>query len=218
MERFFILDKFNTWFDWKLILTAKDIAPPEPKTNLVNIDGMSGSLDLSEALTGEITYNDRPVSATFWTSDGTYKDRESLLKKIRTSLHGKKVKIIEPDDLDHYFVGRVIIKDSKNILPYAEFKIEATCEPWRYSNHESVRTFETNSTTIKNVIINNQGVKTLTPDIEVVGAIDIIYDNNKISLVDGVYKITDIRLKQGVNMIGVSGNGSVTFKYKEADL
>ena len=218
MERFFILDKFNTWFDWKLILTAKDIAPPEPKTNLVNIDGMSGSLDLSEALTGEITYNDRPVAATFWTSEGTYKDRESLLKKIAKSLHGKKVKIIEPDDLDHYFIGRVIIKDTKNILPYAEFKIEAKSEPWRYTNHISVRTFETNSTTIKNVIINNQGVKTLTPDIEVVGAIDIIYDNNKISLVDGVYKITDIRLKQGVNMIGVSGTGSVTFKYKEAEL
>lgn len=218
MERFFILDKFNTWFDWRLILTAKNITPPEPKTNLVNIDGMSGSLDLSEALTGEITYNDRTVSATFWTSEGTYKDRESLLKKIAKNLHGKKVKIIEPDDLDHYFIGRIIVKDSKNILPYAEFKIEAMCEPWRYSNHISVRTFETNSTTIKNVIINNQGVKTLTPDIEVAGAIDIIYDNNKISLVDGVYKITDIRLKQGVNIIGVSGNGSVTFKYKEADL
>lgn len=218
MERFFILDKFNTWFDWKLILTAKDITPPEPKTNLVNIDGMSGSLDLSEALTGEVTYNDRTVSATFWTSEGTYKDRASLLRNIIASLHGKKVKIIEPDDPRHYFLGRIKVNAITNILPYLEFTIEATCEPWRYSIDDTFRTFVANSTIVNNVVINNNGVKTLTPDIDVVGAIDIIYNDTKISLIDGFYKIPDIRLKQGVNIIGVSGDGSVTFKYKEADL
>ena len=218
MERFFILDKFNTWYDWCLILTAKDVTPPEPKTNYVNIDGMNGTLDLSESLTGEITYNDRTVTATFWTSEGSYKDREKLLRDIVSCLHGKKIKIIEPDDPEHYFYGRVKIVSKINILAYAEFSIECTCEPWRYSIEDTFRTFDVNSTLVNNLVINNQGIKTLTPDIEVVGAIDITYGDSKISLIDGVYKISDIRLKQGVNVIGVSGNGSVTFKYKEADL
>jgi hypothetical protein len=218
MERYFILDKFNTWYDWRLLLTAKDVTPPEPKTNYIKLDGISGSLDLSESLTGEITYEDRTVTASFWTSEGTFKERASLLNKIVSSLHGKKIKIIEPDDPDHYFLGRVKVKSLSNILPYATFKIEAICEPWRYSVDDSVRTIDVNSQLTTNAVINNNGVKTLSPVITVVGSVDLTYNGNKISLTQGTYKIPDIRLYQGVNMIGVSGYGSVIFTYKEADL
>ena len=218
MERYFILDKFNTWYDWRLILTDKDVTPPEPNTNYVTIDGMSGSLDLSEALTGEVTYKDRKVSASFWTDYGSRKDREKLLRDIRVALHGKKVKIIEPDDPDHYFIGRIVVKSQSNNLAYAEFKIEATCEPWRYSIDESVRMINVNNQIVTDVVIHNNGVKTLSPVITVTGSVDITYNGVKTSLTAGSYKISDIKLRQGVNVIGVSGNGSVTFTYKEADL
>lgn len=218
MERFFILDKFNTFYDWRLILTSKDVTPPEPKTNYVNIDGMSGTLDLSEALTGEITYNDSTVTASFWTSEGSFKERVALLKNIVAALHGKKIKIVEPDDPDHYFYGRVKVKSIKNILPYAEFTIEATCDPWRYSLEDTTRTVKVDSASVTNVIINNNGVKTLCPVIAIVGSITISYNGLETTLSDGVYKIPDIKLRQGVNTIGVAGNGSASFTYREADL
>lgn len=218
MERFFILDKFNTWYNWRLVLTAKSVTPPEPKTNYVDIDGMSGSLDLSESLTGEITYKDRTVSASFWTSEGSFKERTSLLKNIVTALHGKKIKIIEPDDPDHYFYGRVTVKDLNNILPYAEFTIECTCEPWRYAINDTERRVDVNSSTVTEVVIHNNGVKTLRPVITVTGSVDITYNGVTTTLTAGTYTISNIRLHQGVNIIGVSGSGSVTFTYKEADL
>lgn len=218
MERFFMLDKFNTWYDWRLILTSKNVTPPQPKTNYVNIDGMSGSLDLSESLTGEITYSDRTVSASFWTNEGTHRERERLLQKIISTLHGKKVKIIEPDDPEHYFYGRVNIKSRNNILPYMEFTIECTCEPWRYAINDCMRRVDVNSSVVTDVIINNNGVKSLSPNIIVTGIVDIIYNGVKTTLTAGSYKISDIRLRQGVNNIGVSGAGSATFVYKEADL
>lgn len=218
MERYFILDKFNTWYDWRLVLTGKDVTPPEPKTNYVEIDGMDGTLDLSESLTGEITYKDRTVSASFWTSEGSFKERASLLRKIVTTLHGKKIKIIEPDDPDHYFYGRVKVKSLNNTLPYATFTIEATCEPWRYSIDDTVRTIEVNSQIVTNAVIHNNSVKTLSPVITVTGSVDITYNGVKTSLTAGSYKIFDIKLRQGVNVIGISGNGSATFTYKEADL
>lgn len=218
MERYFILDKFNTWHDWRLVLTSKDVTPPEPKTTYIEIDGMDGTLDLSESLRGEITYKDRTVSASFWTNEGTFKERASLLKKIVTTLHGKKIKIIEPDDPDHYFYGRVKIKAINNILPYATFTIEATCDPWRYAIGETVRTIEVTNRNVTNVVIHNNGVKTLSPTITVTGSVNITYNGVKTSLSAGNYKISDIRLRQGVNIIGVSGEGSVTFTYKEAEL
>lgn len=217
MERYFILDKFNTWYDWRLVLTSKDVTPPEPKTNYVEIDGMDGTLDLSESLTGEITYKDRTVSASFWTNEGTFKERASLLKEIVKTLHGKKIKIIEPDDPDHYFYGRVSVKSLNNILPYAEFTIEATCEPWRYAHDDTDRTVSVNNSFVE-VVINNNGVKTLCPEIRVSGSVSITYDGVTTKLSEGYYKIPDIKLYQGTNIIGISGKGSITFTYKEADL
>ena len=216
MERFFILDKFNTWYDWRLILTGKSVTPPEPKTNYVKIDGMDGTLDLSESLTGKITYEDRTVSASFWTSEGTRKERERLLRKIVNTLHGKKIKIIEPDDPEHYFMGRVKVKSQKNILPYMEFSIEAVCEPWRYAINESVRYVEVSGE--KNIVINNNGAKTLCPDITVTGSVEITYEGGKTLLTTGTYKILDLKLYQDINILNVSGTGSVTFTYREADL
>ena len=218
MERYFILDKFNTWYDLHLILTAKTIPDAEPKTNYVQLDGMSGSLDLSESLTGETTYSDRTLSAKFWTDYGNRKDRETLIRKITAALHGKKIKIIEPDDPSHYFYGRVTIKSKTNNLAYAEFTIEAICDPWRYAIEETARRVVVNSETVTDVVINNNGVKTLNPVITVSGTVDIIYNGYRTALTDGSYKISDVKLRQGVNIIGVSGNGSVTFSYREANL
>lgn len=217
MERFFILDKFNTWYDWRSYLTAKDVTPPEPKTNYVELDGMSGTLDLSESLTGEITYKDRTVTATFWTCEGSYKERERLLQKIVASLHGKKIKIIEPDDPTHYFYGRVKVKSRKNIAAYAEYAIEAICEPWRYALEDTVRTISISNSTV-DVVIRNNGIKTLCPTITVTGTAKISYNGIETTLTDGAYKIAEVKLYQGANVVNVSGTGSVTFTYKEADL
>lgn len=216
MERYFIFDKFNTFYDWNLILTAKSITPPEPNTHYVNIDGMSGSLDLSEALTGEITYKDRTIKASFWTNDGNHKAREKLLREIIRKLHGKKVRIIEPDDTEHYFIGRINIKEENNTMAYMTFSIEAICEPWRYAMTDTVRIVDVAEKT--DVVILNNGVKTLSPMIRVTGEVNIVYEDISVQLSAGTYKISDIKLKQGFNIIKITGSGSVTFTYREADL
>ena len=217
-ERFFILDKFNTWYDWNLILTAKDVTPPEPKTYLVEIDGADGSLDLSESLAGRVVYKDRKVSADFWTDYGNRKDRERIYREIVKYLHGKKIRLIELYDPEHYFLGRVTVSALSNNLAYATFKLNATCEPWRYSIEDSVRRVDITGSTRKDVVISNNGVKILSPNITVKGSVTLFYDGLETLLTTGSYKVSDLKLRQGVNVIGVSGNGSVIFTYKEADL
>lgn len=218
MERFLIINEKNSYYDWHSILTKKDITPPEIKTNYVDIGGMSGSLDLTEALTGEITYKDRTISASLWTNHGTRKDRVALLTDIRYFMHGRKVNIIEPDDPEHYFIGRAKIKSESNNLAYAEIAIEFTCDPWRYALNESERIVNVDSSNAVDVVINNNGVKTLCPTIAVTGNINIIYDGTTTPLTAGNYKISDLKLYRGVNVIRVSGSGSVTFTYREATL
>lgn len=216
MRRYFIIDKYNTWYDWRLTLTDKSIADAEPKYNYIALDGVSGTLDYTEALTGEVEYNDRAVSASFMCSEGTHKEREALLKTITAALHGKKVKLTEPDDPDSYFLGRVKIKSAKNHPAYLEFILEATCDPWRYAVNETERFVQVAGAA--DVVIRNDGGRTVCPVINVTGTIVLVYNGITTSLTDGSYKITDIKLKQGVNVIGLDGSGSVTFVYREAGL
>lgn len=217
MERYFILDKFNTWFDWDLILTEKNITPPEVKTNLVELDGMNGSLDLTESLSGEPTYKDRTIEALFWTDKGSRRDRTKLIRDIRTAVHGRKIKIVEPDDPDHYFIGRVNIKDEVNILPYAELTLEATCDPWRYATHESERVIELTSDP-QDVVIYNGGRKTLSPTLSVNGSVKIEFGSASINLESGGYMLSGLKLYHGFNTVRVSGSGDLTIRYREADL
>lgn len=219
-RRYFILDKFNTWYNWHCTLTAKEIQDAEPKTNYVNIDGANGTLDLSESLAGGPVYSDRTIAASFMCSEGTHKERERLLREIRRALHGRKIQIIEPDDPEHYFLGRVKIKEHKNHQAYLEFTIEATCDPWRYAVNETVRKVEVKDSTVV-FVVNNNGSKTLTA--RLIGAYTA---KSTILTCHGIS--WDLRgtgmntifpkLYPGVNVFELSGYGGIELAYREADL
>lgn len=215
MERYCIFGEFNTFLDWDLILTAKDLTPPEPKTYYVEIGGMDGSLDLSESLSGGVVYKNRTFKANFWTDHGKRADRVDLLQKIRSAIHGKKIHIIEPDDPDHYLVGRLKITGESNNLAYAEIQVEANCEPYRYDNKSTVRHVILEPDPV-DIVIHNRGSKVLTPNVTVTGSVELSFKDGNISLEAGSYKISDLKLYQGVNVVQVSGSGSVTFEYTEA--
>ena len=216
MRRFIIFDKYNTWYDWRLTLTAKDVTPPEPKTNYVDLDGMHGSLDLSEALTGEVAYGDRTLAASFWSSEGTFVERLALIKTITAALHGKKVRIVEPDDPEHYFLGRVRITSQAHDQVHTEFSVEAICDPWRYALNETRRVVDVDGAV--DVVINNGGVKTLSPSVTVSGTVTLTMGGQTATLTTGTYKVSNLKLRQGVNVVGLSGSGTVTFTYREATL
>jgi hypothetical protein len=68
------------------------------------------------------------------------------------------------------------------------------------------------------VVIRNDGSQSVCPVITVTGTVSITDNGVTTELSDGSYKITDIRLKRGANVINVSGRGTVVFTYREAVL
>jgi hypothetical protein len=178
---------------------------------------MDGSIDLTEALNGMATYKDRTISASFLLTEGTYNDRIALIQNIRNLLHGKKVKIIEPDDTSHYFSGRITVKSENNILAYSTITIEAICDPWRYCNTETVVAI-TSTSNAKTYSIKNTGTKTVCPTITTTSTITISYNSKSKSLAAGNYKLTDLKIPQGGINIQISGTGTIKFFYTEAIL
>lgn len=215
-RRAYFFDKWDTWNDWRCTLTEKDLAPPKPKTNYVKIDGAHGALDLSEALTGEPVYDTRALSASFMCSEGTHWDREALLRGITSTLHGRRLRIIDPDDPEHYLIGRVTIKEAANGMAFLTFSVEAECDPWRYALEETTRRVDVNGTVA--AVLNNDGGLTVCPTIEVNGTVDIAYGDKIIRKTTGTYKVSDLRIRHGANVLDITGRGSVTFYYREAVL
>lgn len=209
--------EYHTVADWGLILSAKTIDPPSPKIVNVNIDGRDGTLDLSRALTGEMKFNNRGASFSFLVTEGSQADRDYMIQAIINAIHGRKLDIIEPDDLDHYFIGECTINDVYNDKAYGSFTVTAECEPYRYSRNETIRTIELNSTPTE-IILTNNGRRTLVPTITVTDSVNLVIGTTNASLSAGTYKLSALSLKTGGTLLTVSGSGTVRFTYREAVL
>ena len=207
----------HTGDDWKLTLNEITLDPPEPKTYFVSVDGRNGDVDMSEALNGEIKYNNREAHFKFIMIDGTREERVALMDEIIQKLHGRKIEVILPDDQTHYIVGRWSVLNVVATASHTEFEIDGNCEPWKYATIENVRREDVTSERREVVYVNN-GRKTLIPEITVTGTVNLEFGDNKSTLSDGTYKLLNLKLVTGNNLITVYGNGSLTLKYREAIL
>lgn len=209
--------EYHTNNDWGLILNSKNLDPPAPKVVKVTVDGRDGDLDLSEALTGEIRYENREASFTFLITEGSQADREYMINTIVNAIHGKTHKIILPDDYEHYLVGRCSISDVVNDRAYGSFSVSADCDPYRYSIYETARTVGLSETPVE-VALYNSGRKTVVPTVVVSNSANISFGNTNLSLSAGTYQIPALKLTSGVNTIIVSGSGNLALNYREAVL
>lgn len=208
--------EYNTWQDWRLFTTKLEIDPPEVKTNYIELGGANGTIDLTEALSERPVYKDRTIKATFWTRQGDRQEREQLLAQVTAAIHGRRLKIRVPDYDGGYFLGRITVKRIIRQNAYTEFDLEAVCDPWRYDNEETVTTYTVDGDS--EVSLYNYGVATLCPDITVTGTITFTCNGVTTRASDGSYKVATFKLFEGENIIGLSGSGTLTLKYRRATL
>ena len=69
------------------LIDGYELNPPEPKTYTVDIPGGNGVIDLTEALTGDVAYNNRSQKFTFICINPN--DFEKVKTKISNFLHGR---------------------------------------------------------------------------------------------------------------------------------
>ena len=208
---------YHTADDWNLIMTAKKINPPEPKLVKVAVNGRDGDLNLSRTLTGEIMYKNRDASFSFLLTDGTQEERQDLIKTITRAVHGKELQIIEPDNEDYYLFGECSIENVVNHKAYGSFTISAECEPYYQAINEVNRILAPSSKPF-DVVLSNIGDKILTPVLTVEDNINLEFGTTKVSLGQGTYKLTALKLPPGDTIVTMTGAGFVYVKYREAVL
>lgn len=220
MERFIKLQEIDTGIEtytndkWDIILNSKEIPLPTPKTSFVDIAGGDGTLDLTEAVTGETKYNDRTLKYTF-TLKNKFEDLPGKISDIANYIHGKKFKIFNWDDLDYYFVGRLSINEYKIDRNVGSFVIEATCEPYKYKRN--ITRFEHIIEGQKTIVCPNER-KRVVPIITLDREMIIEFNDQTFVFSAGTHEILNIYFEKGFNELKVTGSGTIEIQYLEASL
>ena len=83
---------------------------PEPYLNIVEVPGMDGYLDMTEANSGEIKFGNREMVLTFVAQVSSPHDRSVFREFVANALHGKRFERIKFDDeADWHYSGRASV-------------------------------------------------------------------------------------------------------------
>jgi len=123
--------KANTWETWHLIPNERpSIAPPEVKTQYVEIPGMNGALDYTEVLSGDVRYGNRQGSWEFIVETGVQKWCD-LYNELLTLLHGKRFNCVLREQPNYIYNGRLEVNQWKSDERYSTITIDYNFSPYK---------------------------------------------------------------------------------------
>lgn len=221
----------NSYKDFGLILTSKDIGLPEPKMEKVDVPGADGVIDLTEVLTDDVKYKQRKLQFTFSVID-PINVWSTTLSKVTNYLHGRKLKILLDWDKNFYYEGRCKVNQFKTNKRLATIAVDAEVDPYKLEVNGAGQpwfwdTFsfidgiiylnkaEVSGTTTVN-LINRR--KIVSPKFTTTANMTVTFDDATYDLPKGTTTVLGIRLKKGDNHVTFKGNGTVTIEYKGGSL
>lgn len=202
--------------EFKMILIdGYTLEPPEPKVYTVDIPGGNGTIDLTEAVSGDTAFNNRKQEFEFYIVD--ISDFEKIKTKISNFLHGKSFYYKLTMDPDYMYHGRFTISSYEHKM-YTVGKvgiIKITIDADPYKNLPDVRR-KVNA--VGGIYIPlDCGRKSVKPYITI-GSSTIIefegkrytfeYSSDRADYIGenqtDTYRMNDVVLKQGTNYIYVN--------------
>ena len=175
------------------------LTPPSIKTYTVDIPGGHGKLDLTEALFGDVAYNNRKQEFIFYLID--VKDFEKAKTDISTMLHGKYFEYKMTMDPEYTYKGRFTI-DSYSHTAFGsgnlgEIKISIDADPFKYKKD---RVFVISAIGGETYSFES-GRKLVLPSIETDGLLKVIYNGKLFTLPRGTWKLNELVFNSGQNEV-----------------
>ncbi len=208
-------DYFESFSDFKLILTSREVQSPSVKTKYVNIEGSNGSLDLTEVF-GKTFYKDRTIKLVFSLIEDEIPFWERF-SKIQNKLHGKFFDISFSDDDLWYYQGRVSLDKWSSSKVYGKITMTITSRPYKLCKELTKKSFSINGTT--SIVLWNNHSMEVVPTFISSSNMHIVGANGTLNTSEGVEcKSNSITLKEGDNLLTVTGTGELKIIYQEGSL
>lgn len=225
-------DRIHTWRDWGLKLVSVYIPMPEPKTQLVDIPGGDGKIDLTE-ISGRPAYHDREgIELTFDLMDESYREWLLRYSEFAREIHGKKIKMVLDDEPDHYYMVRLNLDSQKTNPVFSEVVLSGTAEPFKYDllstgepwlwdpfNFRTgvIRTIEEQAITANNKTITIRGAGIDNPPVFIVtqaSNLKLTHEGRTYILKTGRNRFPAVRVGEKDVTLTFSGSGRLTVEYR----
>ena len=217
----------KTYEDWGLKLENVQLSFPDAKTDLVDIQGANGVIDLTE-VNGPVCYGNRTLTLTF-SLLGDYTEWYLLASKIAKELHGKVKECILPDEPNFYYEGRFKLQTSKDTDVVTDVVITGDVEPYKKELLSSVDDWLWDPFSFKNGVIREYAgiavngsaeITVLGSEMPVVPKIipsddmDVEFDGKLYHLLAGENTEYDIVIMDEDVTLKFTGNGTVSIEYR----
>jgi len=128
----------HTYTDWGLLQVGKAyVSPPEVQELFVDVPGLDGSLDLTQALDGLVHYKSRQFVSTY-KCIASREEWPKIYTEIMNWLHGQKVKVTLDDDRESYYEGRFTVESPTFNKHFWTFQISGTVDAYKYKHNSSL--------------------------------------------------------------------------------
>ena len=207
----------HTLRDWGAIITNSDvIGMPEPNTVLLEVPGRSGRLDLSEVLTGDVTYSNREIKLEL--AAQTNRDRwTETCFHIFNKYHGRVVHVTFDEDPGHFYVGRCSITQPKRIASAGTMVVTIDAEPYRYESEVYEVTLTGATNTLSGTVENLR--MPAVPKVTVAGACQLFAGGKVYELAAGEdLNVPGLVFGPYENAISVTGASFITFRFRRGGL
>ena len=223
------INGIDTLAEYGLALASDySIEAPTMKETRVDIPGADGSINLSYALTGRPTFNDRNISFSLFRSTHD-SDLVRLRSKLMSQFHGREVQLVFPFDGSVYYSG---ILQIGNITNYnsSVIPVSMTASPYRIERVTSVEDwlwdpFDLNTGIARHYV--DLPIETPTeyfivgsdmpvsPVFDVDGeGIGLYFHDEFYNLPEGRSSVIGLTLDPGMNSIIFTGEGTVSIEFR----
>lgn len=179
-----------------ILVDGYNMPPPSIKTYSVDIPCGDGKLDLTEALRGRTTYDNRSMEFQFCILNAT--NIEETKKRINEFLHGKAYDFMVTMDPDYTYHGRFTISNCVygvyDVGKVLSMKITVDAEP--YKKRPESYSFSAVGGILYTL---SNGLKLVTPTIISGGNLKVIINNRTVYINSKEWKSDLIRLNEGDN-------------------
>jgi len=202
----------NTFEDWGLMLSRVSISDPEPQIITTDIPGRNGPLDLSEVLTGYMTYKNRKIELEFDASS-SYDEWPELRSKISNYLHGRNRSIVFDNDSNYFYYGRFTVDHRLSDEATATVVITGSVDPYKYTREL------TEVSLIGPATATIYGSRMpVVPTITAASSTTVTFNGTVYSVSAGANVIPGVCLTEGENTLVFAGGGNITISYRGGSL
>lgn len=184
----------HTADDWKMVQEMQEIVQAEPETNLIEVPAREEPIDLTEYITGDITYAQR-INTWAYSMDGSRENRIKLCRAIVNKLHGQKVEIVTDDEKEYRYIGRCNVGVT-HYAAYSSITVKAQCDPYKYKTPRRIKV-----NAIGGIELNLLcGRKKTVPTFILINETKIKFKDKEIKLSAGRFAVEDFQIVEGDNL------------------